>query len=102
MKYRIAPIRATAHKLATDKQPSDLHLALLGGAWKIAGSPDPLPLPLTSAYYFCQDLIARGYDAAYNQMPSSARSKFGSATSLKVLIGLSQTLAGKPMGCQLT
>jgi len=83
-------------------QPGELHLALAGGRWIIADSPDPLLLPLTTAYYFCNDLKAQDYNAAYNLMSARARSKLGSATALQIAIGLSQILTGRLTGCQVT
>jgi hypothetical protein len=59
-------------------------------------------LPLTTAYYFCQDLKAQDYSSAYKLMSASAQAKLGSPLALQLAIGASQIVTGKLTGCQVT
>jgi hypothetical protein len=83
-------------------QPGTVHLALGGGQWRIDQPPDPLLLPATTAYNFCQALKADNFTNAFNLMSAAARQKIGSPVSLQVLFGVSEGLTGKLTDCQVT
>jgi hypothetical protein len=94
-------VHSTLVRSIIGSQPGDLHLALLGGAWKISQSPDPLLLPLTSAFEFCKDLKVQNYVAAYGFFAGNVRQEIPQDAFVTISQG-GDALQGKVTACNVT
>ncbi len=98
---QIVLVHSTLVRTISGSQPGDLHLALLGGAWKISQSPDPLLLPLTSAFEFCKDLKAQNYVAAYGFFAGNVRQQIPQDAFITISQG-GDVLQGRVTACNVT
>jgi len=79
----------------------DLDLTLLGGHWKIAQPPDPLLLPLTTAYLFCTDLEQQNYTAAFGLLTIQTQAKVGNSLLFQGIFTASHFVTGNLKDCQV-
>lgn len=79
----------------------DLDLSLQAGQWKIAEPPDPLLLPLTTAYLFCQDLEQQNYTAAFGLLSIQTQAKVGNSLLFQGIFTASHVLTGNLQDCQV-
>ncbi|MBF6589117.1 MAG: hypothetical protein IVW57_01135 [Ktedonobacterales bacterium] len=95
-------IQSVVTRSGSGQSRNDLHLLLLDGAWKIDEAPDPLLLPLTSAYAFCQDLKTQSYDAAFRLLSLATQTKLGNSVAFQAVLGASSIVTGGLKDCQVT
>lgn len=75
--------------------------APITGAALLAGQPEVSLLPRTTAYVFCQDLIAKNYTDAYQQLtPIDQGQVGGSPDALKQKIEAATVISGPITGCK--
>jgi hypothetical protein len=97
---------ATVHAVVTRALSGDTHedlqLALIGGSWKISAPPDPLLLPLTTAYTFCQDLVNGDFNGAFQLFSLQTQQKVGNSLVFEGILAGSRIVTGSVKDCQAT
>ncbi len=79
----------------------DLALSYESGQWVIAEPPDPLLLPLTTAYFFCQDLEQQQYSTAYGLLSVQTQAKVGNSLLFEGIFTASHVVTGNLKDCQV-
>jgi hypothetical protein len=96
-----ATIHAVVTRTLQGQSHEDLVLSYQSGRWQIAEPPDPLLLPLTTAYFFCQDLEQQKYQAAYGLLSLSTQAKVGNSLLFQTLFTASHIVTGNLKDCQV-
>jgi hypothetical protein len=95
-------LHAVVSRARTGQARNTLDLAYSNGAWKISSPPDPLLMPLTTAYLFCQSLTRQHYDAAFQLLAVATQAKLGNSLAFQAVLNVSHIVTGSIKDCQVS